>query len=292
MIIEKISKDPHSGCLPNISYQDVQGPVASASPTGSPFAPPRRNLGPPPMGNFVGGAIGGVNAGMNNLNLNLGRNSMEQMRMVIRNNGYGEQAADEICGALLTLANYGLLDALSSSSMAVTNMSGPDRTMASLLGILAGGGNSAAGNLIANSIAAAVNSSKESGTVFGPLGSTTTTMSAVDGETAYPFGWGRGNNSDGNFVSGADKGETISQDIEVGEHIVGAILGPGGKGIVELQRLTGTSIQISKRGVYAPGTQNRIVSVSGPTGCVQQARNLVQQCITREEAKRSTQPKR
>lgn len=245
------------------------------------------------------GGIGSVNAGMNNLNLNLGRSSIDQMRLVVRNNGYGEQAADEICQALLTLANYGLLDALSSSSIAVANMSGPDRTMASLLGILAGGGNSAAGNLIANSIAAAVNSSKESGTVFGPLGSTTTTMSAVD-ENGYGFGgWRSGSGGEGVGNGNGDlfpdvekeKGESISVDVEVGEHIVGVILGPGGKGIVELQRLTGTNIQISKRGVYAPGTQNRIVSISGQLSCVQQARALIQQCIVREEAKRSTQPK-
>ena len=38
MIVQTISEDPQSASCPNISYLDYRGPVASANPTGSPFA--------------------------------------------------------------------------------------------------------------------------------------------------------------------------------------------------------------------------------------------------------------
>ncbi|VDL87932.1 unnamed protein product [Schistocephalus solidus] len=38
MVLAKIAEDPQSGTCPNISYSHIQGPVASAFPTGSPFA--------------------------------------------------------------------------------------------------------------------------------------------------------------------------------------------------------------------------------------------------------------
>lgn len=38
MVLAKIAEDPQSNTCPNISYSHMQGPVASAFPTGSPFA--------------------------------------------------------------------------------------------------------------------------------------------------------------------------------------------------------------------------------------------------------------
>lgn len=38
MIISKIVEDPQSGTCLNVSYADVNGPVANFNPTGSPFA--------------------------------------------------------------------------------------------------------------------------------------------------------------------------------------------------------------------------------------------------------------
>ncbi|XP_076442198.1 RNA-binding protein Nova-1-like isoform X3 [Babylonia areolata] len=82
---------------------------------------------------------------------------------------------------------------------------------------------------------------------------------------------------------------TTKQDIEVPENIVGAILGPGGKGIVEIQQFTGTNIQISKKGVYAPGTRNRIVSITGTPTNITRAHYMIQQRIQQEEYKRARQ---
>ena len=38
MILAKIVEDPQSGTVLNVSYADVNGPVANPNPTGSPFA--------------------------------------------------------------------------------------------------------------------------------------------------------------------------------------------------------------------------------------------------------------
>ncbi|XP_054709687.1 RNA-binding protein Pasilla-like isoform X2 [Uloborus diversus] len=78
-------------------------------------------------------------------------------------------------------------------------------------------------------------------------------------------------------------------EIEVGENIVGAILGPGGKALVEIQRFSGANIQISKKGIFAPGTRNRIVTITGPSNAVNTAQYLIERQIAEEEAKRAQQ---
>ncbi|XP_076360367.1 RNA-binding protein Pasilla-like isoform X1 [Tachypleus tridentatus] len=83
--------------------------------------------------------------------------------------------------------------------------------------------------------------------------------------------------------------ESSKLEFEVGENIVGAILGPGGKSLVDIQRLSGANIQISKKGIFAPGTRNRIVSITGSPSSVSTAQYLIEQQISEEEAKRAQQ---
>ncbi|GIY40614.1 RNA-binding protein Nova-1 [Caerostris extrusa] len=84
-------------------------------------------------------------------------------------------------------------------------------------------------------------------------------------------------------------GDTTKIEIEVGENIVGAILGPGGKALVEIQRFSGANIQISKKGIFAPGTRNRIVTITGFSNAVSAAQYLIERQIAEEEAKRAQQ---
>lgn len=91
-------------------------------------------------------------------------------------------------------------------------------------------------------------------------------------------------------ASAEEKSSMASKrEIEVAENIVGAILGPGGKGIVELQQLTSTNIQISKKGVWVPGTRNRVVTITGSANSIGQAHYLINQRIQQEEVKRARQ---
>jgi len=75
-------------------------------------------------------------------------------------------------------------------------------------------------------------------------------------------------------------------DMEVNESIVGAVIGQGGKSIVEIQQYSGTNIQISKKGNYSPGTRNRVVTITGPQKCLGAAQYLINQRVAEEELKR------
>lgn len=75
-------------------------------------------------------------------------------------------------------------------------------------------------------------------------------------------------------------------DIEVNESLVGAVLGPAGRSIVEIQQYSGAAIQISKKGTYSPGTRNRIVTITGPQKALTTAQFLIEQRVSEEENKR------
>ena len=53
-------------------------------------------------------------------------------------------------------------------------------------------------------------------------------------------------------------------ELEIQENVVGAVIGPAGRSIIDLQQISGARIQVSKKGFFSPGTRNRIVSISGP----------------------------
>ncbi|KAJ2938565.1 hypothetical protein O0L34_g4064 [Tuta absoluta] len=85
----------------------------------------------------------------------------------------------------------------------------------------------------------------------------------------------------------ADAGAKDSKNVEIAEVIVGAILGPGGRSLVEIQQMSGANIQISKKGTFAPGTRNRIVTISGTHTAISSAQYLIEQKIQEEELKRT-----
>ncbi len=372
MILKKIVEDPQSSSCPNISYQDYKGPVASSNPTGSPFAAnPLVNPQNFPNGT-MNNSVGNMSNSMNNLTLNAaaqgggnmaagagggaggqaGNNpALENLKATLRGSGYTEQAVEEISAAMYTLANYGFLGLglglmnLNNGGLQNLAQAGFNNQAANQahghqgninLGILSSNPNNAGPpSLLGNGSNAPSADSNPS--VFGPVGSTTTTMAGGDtgegnsttyfstagnmGADRYGAGdsmFGSAYNGGGNYGAsgfngtnqnsfglGTGMGSTgmgsfgppgtedpnggAKKEIEVGEHIVGAILGPGGKGIVELQKFSGANIQISKKGVYAPGTRNRIVTITGASNCIQRAHYLIQQRITQEESKRARQ---
>jgi len=82
MILAKIVEDPQSGTCLNVSYADVNGPVANFNPTGSPYATNQNaiNSSTASLNSNLGSAMGGsaaaagllVNGSGINLTLNLG----------------------------------------------------------------------------------------------------------------------------------------------------------------------------------------------------------------------------
>lgn len=89
------------------------------------------------------------------------------------------------------------------------------------------------------------------------------------------------------FEMTADDQQSVKREMDVPESIVGAIIGPGGRSLVEIQQMSGVTIHISKKGVYAPGTTNRKVTICGSSSGIVMANYLMQQRINEEEAKRA-----
>ncbi|KAG8448473.1 hypothetical protein GDO86_015530 [Hymenochirus boettgeri] len=81
-------------------------------------------------------------------------------------------------------------------------------------------------------------------------------------------------------------------EMAVPETLVGAILGKGGKTLVEYQELTGARIQISKKGEFVPGTRSRKVTITGPPAATQAAQYLIGQRVAYEQGVRSSNPQK
>jgi len=60
---------------------------------------------------------------------------------------------------------------------------------------------------------------------------------------------------------------------------IGALVGRGGSNISELQNYTGARIHVSQKGIFMPGTTDRIVTISGPIGACEQAQYLIKQKV-------------
>lgn len=125
MIISKIVEDPQSGTCLNVSYADINGPVANFNPTGSPFANQQSSSAFNASSTSLNGSLSTavsqsllLNGGIN-LNLNLagaGQNItnvtaqlLDHIKMQLRSTGLPDAQVVEICAALAVLAKYGVI---------------------------------------------------------------------------------------------------------------------------------------------------------------------------------------
>merc|ERR1719499_1436168 len=86
---------------------------------------------------------------------------------------------------------------------------------------------------------------------------------------------------------GESSGPPIEEEVQVEERLVGAVLGPSGRHVEEIKQYSGADVQISKRGVYAPGTTNRLITIKGSQRAVKSALYLVQQKIQEKQEERA-----
>lgn len=338
MILSKIVEDPSSGSCLNVSYADINGPVANFNPTGSPFAAsqnPTFSSSTASLNSALGGAMPGasaagllVNGTGLNLSLNLGAPSpqtnptvttqlLEHIKGAMRQSGYSDTATTEVHAALAVLAKYGVL------GIGVGLQNGTHTTPLSFLGLQQA-------ELQQSSAAAAAAATAASG-VYGAVGQlnldsylhgagTATPRTSLEryDATFDPFRhpgtqaatpMSINNNAFGltsatalNAAAAAQSLGSLSKsptpaemttskekNVEIPEVIVGAILGPAGRSLVEIQHLSGANIQISKKGIFAPGTRNRIVTITGGPNAINVAHYLIEQRIQEEEAKRACQ---
>nr|XP_029729902.1 RNA-binding protein Nova-1-like isoform X5 [Aedes albopictus] len=335
MILQKIVEDPSSGSCLNVSYADINGPVANFNPTGSPFAAsqnPTFSSSTASLNSALGGALPGasaagllVNGTGLNLSLNLGAPSpqtnptvttqlLEHIKGAMRQSGYSDTATTEVHAALAVLAKYGVL------GIGVGLQNGTHTTPLSFLGV----------QELQQTTAAAAAATAASG-VYGAVGQlnldsylhgagTATPRTSIErfDATFDPFRHpgtqaatpiSINNNAFGltsaTALNAAAAAQTLGslsksptpaemttskeKNVEIPEVIVGAILGPAGRSLVEIQHMSGANIQISKKGIFAPGTRNRIVTITGAPNAINVAHYLIEQRIQEEETKRACQ---
>ncbi|XP_034461433.1 RNA-binding protein Nova-2 isoform X2 [Hippoglossus hippoglossus] len=272
IIVQKIQEDPQSSSCLNISYSNITGPVANSNPTGSPYAnstevmPSAAAAAAATASSLLGQAgLAGVGAFPTTMSSLSGNDLLT------------------ITSALNTLASYGYN----------TNSLGLGLNPAAASGVLAAvaananPAAAAAANLLASyasDASTSVHQASLGGFSLGSLaaGATNGYLSAASPLVAS------------SLLATEKLGEGAKEVVEIAvpENLVGAILGKGGKTLVEYQELTGARIQISKKGEFIPGTRNRKVTITGSQPATQAAQYLISQRITYEQGVRATNPQK
>ncbi|XP_048120230.1 LOW QUALITY PROTEIN: RNA-binding protein Nova-2 [Alosa alosa] len=277
IIVQKIQEDPQSSSCLNISYSNITGPVANSNPTGSPYAnstevmPAAAAAAAATASSLLGQAsLAGVGAFPTAMSSFSGNDLLA------------------ITSALNTLASYGYN----------TNSLGLGLNPAAASGVLAAvaaSANPPAGAPLTcwrgnAPVALSHGAGHPAATLGGfTLGSLAAATGATNGylSAASPL-------VASSLLATEKLGEGAKDVVEIAvpENLVGAILGKGGKTLVEYQELTGARIQISKKGEFIPGTRNRKVTITGSPAATQAAQYLISQRITYEQGVRATNPQK
>ena len=299
MVLEKIFSDPLHNSCPNVSYSDAQLMPSLAAGSGS-SAASKLHTGIIPN-----------------------HPSFAMLRYSLRFCGYAESAIEEIVAAVYTLASYGFLSlADSNTDPSVAAVLG----MVAASGNQPCPGSTSGSSIVANydttvgtalptsanyamTASGFVNNSTNASMSYGPYQGLMNSGNANYGTANYGqtaayqyYGHGAYNSADyPNPCSvppappppappqeAANSSNAVTHSFEIGEHIVGALLGPGGRSIVDLQTWSGATVEVSKKGMFAPGTRNRIVTVTGSAPSVQSATYFIKQCIDYEEMRRAS----
>lgn len=76
-----------------------------------------------------------------------------------------------------------------------------------------------------------------------------------------------------------------SVQVAVPDQLIGGILGRGGAGINDLQMCSGARIKVSQRGEVIPGTNNRIITITGTAPSCATAQFLISQRMAHQTSK-------
>jgi len=302
MILDKIEADPMSGSCQNISYADMAG---MAPPAGLPAAPGAGGVGATMAASMGGyGASTADSAGPKNDTININGHTnlkltlnihaptapdpwvtsqaMPHINHALRQAGHSETVSDELTRALGLLAAHGVLQLTQSAALAAPTTQQWAGEAASAYGASYGSSNGYGDT----------SSAYGYGTPAAqpPAPQPPSSAARIGYGAQKPIGANRPSDYPAPASPPGPPGEvkpTIEREIQVEEKLVGAVLGPSGRHIVEIQQYSGASVQISKKGVYAPGTRNRLVTIKGTQRGIESASYLIQQKIQEEEEKRA-----
>ncbi|KAK4884374.1 hypothetical protein RN001_000645 [Aquatica leii] len=312
MILAKVVEDPQSGTCLNVSYADISGPVANYNPTGSPYAQNTSSAFNASTTSLNSGLSSMsqslmLNGGLNlNLNLNApGQNMgtvtaqvLDNIKLTLRNSGYTDSQMVEICAAISVLAKYGVLamglglGGAHAGALPVSNyLSVMEQAQAATAnsGVFGPIGQVSLGECLGATSPTPRSNLERYDTAFDPFRHPSSPATAPISINNNSFGLGTGQQMTvlSKSPTPAELQGKDSKNVEIAEVIVGAILGPGGRSLVEIQNMSGANIQISKKGIFAPGTRNRIVTITGNPNAINTAQYLIEQRISEEELKRA-----
>uniref|UniRef100_A0A182Q985 K Homology domain-containing protein n=1 Tax=Anopheles farauti TaxID=69004 RepID=A0A182Q985_9DIPT len=280
--------------------------------------------GPLPSATAAGLLVNGTGL---NLSLNLGAPSpqtnptvttqlLDHIKGAMRQSGYSDTATAEVHNALGVLAKYGVLgigvglqNGTHSTTLGYLGMPEMQQTTAV----------AAAAASAATGVYGAVGQLNLDSYLHGAAGTATPRTTAIDrydpatfdpfrhpgtqaatpisiNNNAFSLGNPSALNATAQALGSLSKSPTPAEmttskekNVEIPEVIVGAILGPAGRSLVEIQHISGANIQISKKGIFAPGTRNRIVTITGQPSAINVAQYLIEDRISQEETKRACQ---
>lgn len=319
-IVNKIQEDPQSGSCNNLSYATITGPVANANPTGSPFA---EGVSPTVANNMAAAAaaaaamgkpqvpVAGQTLSATALPHPIGGGLTIPSMMLssriptsLAAPAPSQTDTSNLCSAMSNFAAYNYPGLTS-----LGNFQGPFGATSPLLGATApiqaapqmfsSGllGSYQVATTMSPSSKTTLSSPSPTSTADSPYSTNGSTMgisipsapeTMVPGLPMMPLGATMaGFPSMGGITMAADPQKESILESEVPETLVGAILGKGGKTLVEFQNLTGAKIQISKKNEYVPGTRNRRVTITGPVTAAQNAHFLIMQRLAQEEQNRA-----
>merc|ERR1712013_861678 len=249
MILEKIVDDPNSSCCLNTSYEGVEGALGgNVSYSGA-----RASASDAPGYDTIN-----VN-GHTNLRLTLNMlapippdpwvssQAMPHINYALRQAGHSDTVADELTRALGLLAAHGVLQLTQSAAKAY-------------------GASASYGSSYSSSYSSYAQPAAPQPQPPGSIKNYPPREKTPPGESSGP---------------------PVEEEVKVEERLVGAVLGPAGRYVEEIKQYSGADVQVSKRGIYAPGTTNRIVSVKGSQRAVKSAIYLVQAKVQEKQEERA-----
>lgn len=318
LITSKIKDDPQGASCPHISYAGISGPVANANPTGSPYATAGfadvQALAAPQLTAMIGqpmvpglqaislaaspshlihghtihqptvaaasspGDFAALNATVNSLaNYGYGGTYGHHLGLTHGVISTGSAALTPASTQILTTGIPGISEATGyPTAAAATPVVIPNNYLANMASA-----SYLTGHQILSTNASAPQSTTATASVnlsSSPVPTSPVQISTVAAQPASVLS-----------IEKSTDGHKETIDLSVPESLVGAILGKGGKTLVEYQEMSGARIQISKKGEYVPGTRNRRVSISGKPPGPQTAQLLITQRLMAVQSARAQQ---
>merc|ERR1719347_695746 len=286
MILDKIEADPMSGSCQNISYADMAG---MAPPAGLPAAPGAGGVGATMAASMGGyGASTADSAGPKNDTININGHTnlkltlnihaptapdpwvtsqaMPHINHALRQAGHSETVSDELTRALGLLAAHGVLQLTQSAAIAAPTTQ-------------QWAGEAVQAQAAAQAYGASASYGSSYGSSYGYAQPAAPAPQPPGSIKNYP--------PREKTPPGEPSGPPVEEEVQVEERLVGAVLGPAGRYVEEIKQYSGADVQVSKRGIYAPGTTNRIVSVKGSQRAVKSAIYLVQAKVQEKQEERA-----